>query len=319
MSRERAGQLVEAGLWLQMSGDVDGARRLFEQALKLDPQNDRAAQLARAAAPSPGGAQAAPSGPAPQPVFDMDWGAAAGFSTPAVPSVGPAAAAPVAPPVVAPVIPKVAAVAPEPYQDPPAIPLPEPESSPMLVTFEDDEDARDEQRTSAWDSHSNPGVHISQIRPGMGDAMDMVAPPAASETASPPEEEDPLREEVQTLLQGAKDLLELDDHSGAMELILKAGQLAPHDPEVTKMRERSEGVLLTMYESKLGAMEACPTVLLKDDEIIWLNLDHRAGFVLAQIDGQVRFEDLFEVCGMSRLDTARILAQLLEEGVISAG
>jgi CRP-like cAMP-binding protein len=64
-------------------------------------------------------------------------------------------------------------------------------------------------------------------------------------------------------------------------------------------------------------MAAHPRVVLKDDEIIWLNLDHRAGFVLAQIDGSVSFEDLFEVCGMSRLDTARILAQLVEEGVIS--
>ena len=297
MSRERAGQLVEAGLWLQMSGDVEGARRLFEQALKLDPQNDRAAQLAQAATASVPVAAATRNA---QAVFEMDWGAATGFQSPSSPAVPP-----VVPPVAAEATPE-----PPPYEDPPAIPLPEPEAPAMLVTVEDD---GGETRQSAWDSNSNPGVHISQIRPGIGDAMDMVAPPPA------PEEEDPLREEVQTLLQGAKDLLELDDHSGAMELILKAQQLSPSDPDVARMRERSEGVLLTMYESKLGPMDACPTVLLKDDEIIWLNLDHRAGFVLAQIDGTVRFEDLFEVCGMSRLDTARILAQLLEEGVISPG
>ena len=64
-------------------------------------------------------------------------------------------------------------------------------------------------------------------------------------------------------------------------------------------------------------METIPRVLLKDDEIIWLNLDHRAGFVLAQIDGTVSFDDLFSVSGMSRIDTARILAQLVDEGVIS--
>jgi CRP-like cAMP-binding protein len=74
-----------------------------------------------------------------------------------------------------------------------------------------------------------------------------------------------------------------------------------------------------MYESKLGHLDATPRVLLKDDEIIWLNLDHRAGFVLAQIDGTVTFEDLFSVSGMSRFDTARILAQLVDEGVITRG
>jgi hypothetical protein len=49
---------------------------------------------------------------------------------------------------------------------------------------------------------------------------------------------------------------------------------------------------------------------------VWLNLDHRAGFVLSQIDGEVNYEDLFSVSGMSRVDTARILSQLLRDGVI---
>ena len=125
-------------------------------------------------------------------------------------------------------------------------------------------------------------------------------------------------EEARHLMRGAKDLLGLDDHSGAMELILKAQELAPNDPEVQALRGRSESTLEAMFESKLGNLDAAPRVKLKDDEVIWLNLDHRAGFVLAQIDGQCSFEDLFSVSGMSRLDTARILAQLIEEGVISS-
>ena len=72
-----------------------------------------------------------------------------------------------------------------------------------------------------------------------------------------------------------------------------------------------------MFESKLGAMDRIPRVVLPPDEIIWLNLDPRAGFVLAQIDGAVSFEDLYAICGLHRLDTARILSQLLEEGVVS--
>jgi len=49
---------------------------------------------------------------------------------------------------------------------------------------------------------------------------------------------------------------------------------------------------------------------------MWLNLDHRAGFLLAQIDGTVSYEDLFALSGLPRLDTARILAALIAEGVI---
>jgi len=169
---------------------------------------------------------------------------------------------------------------------------------------------------TAWDK-SNPRIDISQIDAGsQGAGFDLIStPPPAPKPRSPKQ----LKEEVATLLSGAKDLLDLDDHSGAMELISKALELDPADAAALKLKERSERTLQAMYESKLGDLAQTPRVKLKDDEIIWLNLDHRAGFVLAQIDGSVSFEDLFAVSGMSRLDTARILAQLVEEGVISKG
>ena len=63
-------------------------------------------------------------------------------------------------------------------------------------------------------------------------------------------------------------------------------------------------------------MDSRPRVAIPPDEVIWLNLDPRAGFVLAQIDGECSFEDLYAICGLKRLDTARILCQLLEEGVV---
>jgi len=169
--------------------------------------------------------------------------------------------------------------------------------------------------TSAWDHRSNPGIQIIEAAPGLGAALDLVT--ADRPVASPPIAR-VNTDEVRTLVRGAKDLLNLDDHTGAIDLILKAQELAPNDPEVQALRTRSETTLEAMFESKLGKLSKAPRVKLKDDEIIWLNLDHRAGFVLAQIDGQVTFEDLFSVSGMSRLDTARILAQLIEEGVITS-
>jgi hypothetical protein len=60
-------------------------------------------------------------------------------------------------------------------------------------------------------------------------------------------------------------------------------------------------------------------MLLNADQLVDLRLDHRAGFVLSQVDGTLSFEDLFALCGMSRLDTARILVQLLDQKIISRG
>jgi hypothetical protein len=129
----------------------------------------------------------------------------------------------------------------------------------------------------------------------------------------PPAEDD----ELGAWTSGARELVALNDFSGAMELLAKILARKPQDEEAQKLHAMCEENLIQMYESKLGAMGGVPVVVLPPDEIIWLNLDPRAGFVLAQIDGTVTFEDLYAICGLHRLDTARILSQLLEEGVVS--
>jgi tetratricopeptide (TPR) repeat protein len=129
----------------------------------------------------------------------------------------------------------------------------------------------------------------------------------------PPAEDD----ELAAWTNGARELVALNDFSGALELLGKILARKPQDEEAQKLHSLCEENLIQMFESKLGAMNRVPRVVLPPDEIIWLNLDPRAGFVLAQIDGAVSFEDLYAICGLHRLDTARILSQLLEEGVVS--
>lgn len=45
MSKERAASLVDAGVFLQLAGDLQGARDLFKRAMSLDPQNMKARNL----------------------------------------------------------------------------------------------------------------------------------------------------------------------------------------------------------------------------------------------------------------------------------
>ncbi|MBZ4399960.1 hypothetical protein OWM54_02585 [Myxococcus sp. MISCRS1] len=271
MGSQRANQLVEAGLWLRLSGDAQGAQKLFERALELDPQNVRARDCLASLEASPGKSSPFSPGPldagtrgTPLASLEGDWGAWA-----------------------------------------------EGEGGPL--------DEEDEERS--------PSVLIPDVdepTPG-SDVLELLARDESTtqEYGIPEGETDeygvPATEsELERLLRGAADLLELDDHSGAVDLLFKAQELAPGDPRVEALRARSERMLMAMLESKLGDLGRVPRVRLQADDIIWLSLDHRAGFVLAQIDGAVTFEDLFSLSGMTRLDTARILAQLLDEGVIAA-
>ena len=122
---------------------------------------------------------------------------------------------------------------------------------------------------------------------------------------------------IDQMLRQARELLEFADHSGALERVEQVLEQAPMNADALALKARCEATLTSMFESKLGDLRKKPKLKLRPDEVIWLNLDHRAGFVLAQIDGQLTLEDLFDLSGMSRLDTARILAQLMEEKVIA--
>jgi tetratricopeptide (TPR) repeat protein len=275
MSAQRANQLIEAGVWLQATGDFEGARRLFEQALKVDPENTRAKELLSRKPPPQSAMGSRP------PMVPPQWNP---FRTSELP--------PLAPPV---------------HVD---------DAEGVWGTGGGKELSPN--AVSAWDTKSNPGMLVDSGRPEPHDALSLVSSttpmPRGAQRPKPTEP----REDLEKLIRRARDLQELDDHSGAMEVILKAQELAPSDRDVRQLRERSEGILITMYESKLGGLDRVPRVALKEDEIIWLNLDHRAGFMLAQIDGQATFEELFAISGRARLDTARILAQLVEEGVIKS-
>jgi hypothetical protein len=171
-------------------------------------------------------------------------------------------------------------------QDPP--PSPWDEGPSMAIPQPEEKNAPGDESSGAWSIHRQPMP------------IDAVA----------------LDDETEVWMRGARELVALNDFSGALELLSKTLTRKPADKEALQMRDLCEHDLTLMYESKIGAMESKPRMAIPPDEVIWLNLDPRAGFVLAQIDGEVSFEDLYAICGLKRLDTARILCQLLEEGVV---
>ena len=119
-------------------------------------------------------------------------------------------------------------------------------------------------------------------------------------------------------MEGARELFALGDFSGSLEMIEKILKADPSHAEARRYLEQNEATLIAMYESKLGPAAAIPRLAILPEEVMWLNLDHRAGFLLAQIDGTSSYEDLFALSGLPRLDTARILATLMQEGVITS-
>ncbi len=117
-------------------------------------------------------------------------------------------------------------------------------------------------------------------------------------------------------LDAARAKFQLHDFQGVLELLEGYPADGAEQVEVRSMLAESRSNLLRMYEAKIGSLEQVPRVSVSSEEVIWLNLNHRAGFILSQVDGTVTYEDLISLSGMPRLDTVRILIELLDQKVI---
>ncbi len=72
------------------------------------------------------------------------------------------------------------------------------------------------------------------------------------------------------------------------------------------------------YFAHIGRLDARPRVLVSGSAVKALALDHRAAFVLAQVDGATTYESLLDLSGMPPFETLRILDRLLALGAIGA-
>lgn len=114
-----------------------------------------------------------------------------------------------------------------------------------------------------------------------------------------------------------KDRYAMGDFTGALVIAEGILESDPEDVEAQRYVQSCREVLTQMYAARLGQLDQRVSVAIPPDQIRWLSLDHRAGFLLSLIDGSCSIEELLDVSGMSRLDALRILFNLLEQRVIA--
>lgn len=136
------------------------------------------------------------------------------------------------------------------------------------------------------------------------DASQNVAPP--SRTSS---DADPVRGSM-------KDRYAIGDFTGALSMAEAILGRDAGDLEAQRYATSCRDVLSQMYASRLGSLEQIVAVALTPEELRWLTLDHRAGFMVSMIDGASTIAELLDISGMTRLDALRILSHLLEQRVI---
>lgn len=162
------------------------------------------------------------------------------------------------------------------------------------------------------------GVDELDRAPEPSEALDLVAAeaervestrPAAPNAATSSRDVDPARE--------MRERFSLGDYSGALVVAESILEDDPAHLEAQRCVDNCRQVLEQMYTTRIGSLERVPFVAVPHEQLRWLNIDHRAGFVLSHIDGNCSLEQILDVSGMPTLDALRILYELVQQRVIA--
>ena len=113
-----------------------------------------------------------------------------------------------------------------------------------------------------------------------------------------------------------RDRYAMGDFSGALEVADRILASNPDQEEAYRCAQSCRDVLTDMYASRIGGTHQRALVVMSPDQIRWLSLDHRAGFLLSTIDGISTVDELLDICGMPRLEALRILCTLLDQQAV---
>lgn len=106
------------------------------------------------------------------------------------------------------------------------------------------------------------------------------------------------------------------DFTGALILAESLLETEPEHEEAVRYAESCREVLTQMYSARLGPLDQVVIVAIPADQIRWLSLDHRSGFLLSLVDGVSSIDEILDISGMTRLDALRIMYTLLEQRII---
>jgi hypothetical protein len=114
-----------------------------------------------------------------------------------------------------------------------------------------------------------------------------------------------------------RDRFSLGDYSGALAVAEGLLEADPSHAEALRCADNCRSVLQQMYAARIGPLDRVPVVIVPRDQLRWLSIDHRAGFMLSHIDGVSSVEMILDVSGMPLLEALRILFELVQQRVIS--
>jgi hypothetical protein len=109
---------------------------------------------------------------------------------------------------------------------------------------------------------------------------------------------------------------ELGDFTGALraaELVLGT---KPSHQRARALADACREKLVALHMARLGGGQRSIERAAAPGDERWLGIDHRAGFMLSQIEGKTSIEELVDISGLPRHDALKLLVELVGAGAV---
>lgn len=173
-----------------------------------------------------------------------------------------------------------------------------------------------------WPGAGPSSQEMRAVLPGAGDTERR---PTQSEFtverigtgSSPPVSDRSVTPTVESYVAQAHEALLRDDLDGALHWLKETLRRNSGDPQAIALNDEVRDHLVNRYLNAVGGRKAVVRQKMNRNELLTLQLDHRAGFLLSYVDGQTSVDELLDLSGMDALDTLSLLASLVEQGVLA--
>jgi hypothetical protein len=148
----------------------------------------------------------------------------------------------------------------------------------------------------------------------------LVTPPRVAAVSAPSPTPVPAVAAAPTIADPVTEMHErfsLGDYSGALVMAESMLDENPTHVEAREYADSCRSVLQQMYTARIGPLDRIPVVDIARDQLRWLSIDHRTGFILSLVDGISSLEMILDVSGMPPLDALRMLFELVQQRIIS--
>ena len=106
------------------------------------------------------------------------------------------------------------------------------------------------------------------------------------------------------------------DYVAALALAETIQAKGPHELAAAAFARDCRKMIEADCERRIGAFSRVPVLAISMHELRKRDLDHRAGFLLSLVDGVSSFEALVDVSAMPRVEALRLLAKLVDDGIL---